>query len=189
MYLALFLTPWMLMYGLSTIVMNHREHFKEHYGGPLVKWVTEREQPYGGRFSAETDGRAIGWKILEDLGLEGNYNVNPARAGAAKYAIMRTDPLGPRRITYTPAEGKLVIEKQELRAQPFLESLHRRRGYASAFALDDTWGLTVDLTIVAMVFWVASGLWMWWELKKTRRLGALCIIAGAAIFTFFVFAI
>jgi hypothetical protein len=28
MYLALFLTPWMLIYALSTMAMNHRELFK-----------------------------------------------------------------------------------------------------------------------------------------------------------------
>ena len=31
LYLALFLTPWMLMYAISTVVMNHRGFFKDYY--------------------------------------------------------------------------------------------------------------------------------------------------------------
>ena len=189
MYLALFLSPWMLMYGLSTIVMNHRPFFKDLYGGNLVSWTMERQQPYGGQFSAKTEGRAVADQILRDLGMEGNSNVNPGRAGAAKYTIVRTDPITPRRITYTPADGKLVVERQEFRTQPFLESLHRRRGYKSDFALDDAWAVSVDLAIIGMVFWVASGIWIWWELKTTRRLGMICLAAGVAVFGTFIFAI
>ena len=32
MYLALFLFPWVLMYALSTLVMNHRAVFVSAYG-------------------------------------------------------------------------------------------------------------------------------------------------------------
>ena len=48
MYAEFFLTPWVLMYALSTIVINHSEQFKEHYGGALVNWEKEKEQPYAG---------------------------------------------------------------------------------------------------------------------------------------------
>jgi len=47
----------------------------------------------------------------------------------------------------------------------------------------------VDLVIVAMVFWVFSGLWMWWELKATRTLGAVLMFAGAGLFAMFLFTI
>ena len=188
MYLALFLTPWILMYGLSTIVMNHRAFFKEHYGGALVRWVKEKEQTYGGQFSPNTVPRIMAEQILRDLKLEGNANVNQSK-GSLKLTIMRTDPVTPRRVTYTPADGKLLVEKQEFRTQPFLESLHRRRGYGGRYMLDNVWAATVDLTIIAMVFWVASGLWLWWELKITRRLGAIFVFAGLAVFAMFAFTI
>lgn len=189
MYLALFLSPWMLMYGLSTIVMNHRESFKQLYGGTLVRWTKEGDRTYGGQFSAKTEPRVMAGQILRDLGMNGNFNVNPVRAGAPKYTIVRTGAITPRRITYSVAEGMLLIEKQEFRTQPFLERMHRRRGYSSPFALDDAWAVSVDLTIAAMVFWIASGLWIWWELKTTRRLGMVCLVVGVAVFTMFVFTI
>ena len=36
-----------------------------------------------------------------------------------------------------------------------------------------------------MIFWVLSGLWMWWELKVTRVLGALFMLGGASLFVFY----
>ena len=41
-------------------------------------------------------------------------------------------------------------------------------GYATGYALDTIWAVSVDLVIVAMVFWVLSGLWMWWEMRVAR---------------------
>lgn len=188
MYLGLVMAPWLLMYALSTIVMNHREAFKEHYGGALVKWDKERELRHEGQFTADADPRFMAEQITAHLGLEGNFNARMS-PGRQQLTILRTDPVSPRRITYTPADGKLLVEKQEFRAQPFLEGLHRRRGYQSAVFLDDMWAAMVDGVIVVMVLWVLSGLWMWWQLKVTRRAGALLVLAGFALFSIFVFTI
>jgi len=40
----------------------------------------------------------------------------------------------------------------------------------------------VDLAIAAMVFWAASGLWMWWEIKPARAWGAVCGLVGFGLF-------
>jgi hypothetical protein len=47
----------------------------------------------------------------------------------------------------------------------------------------------VDIAIIGILLWVASGVWMWWELRLTRRAGALCITAGLALFALFTFTI
>jgi hypothetical protein len=188
MYFGLFMTPWMLMYALSSIVMNHRASFKDYYGGALVKWDKEKEQQYAGQFTPDSDPEFMGAQIMNSLGLDGNFNAQMSR-DRKRLTLMRTDPVTPRRIVYTPEDGKLLVEKQEFRTQPFLEGLHRRRGFRSTFLLDDLWGITVDLAIVAMVLWVLSGLWMWWELKVTRKPGAIFMLSGAALFTLFLLSI
>lgn len=66
-----------------------------------------------------------------------------------------------------------------------LVGLHHRKEYHHKYALEDTWAVSVDLVIVAVVFWVASELWMWWELKVTSRWDALCLSAGTRLFGFF----
>ena len=66
-----------------------------------------------------------------------------------------------------------------------LERYHRRRGYATGYGVDTAWAISVDLVIIAMVFWVLSGLWMWWEMKVTRIAGALAVLTGSALFAIF----
>lgn len=179
MYLALFLSPWVLLYALSTIVMNHR-----HLFGPAPQFEKEREQAYQASFPPGAKPRQIGEHVLRDLHLEGAFSVQgPARDG--RLNILRQDPLTPRRILYSPAEGKLTVEKVIFRTSTFLEHMHRRRGYQQPYVVDDAWAFTVDVAIVAMVFWVLSGLWMWWEMRVTRLWGGVFALAGVALFTFF----
>jgi hypothetical protein len=63
--------------------------------------------------------------------------------------------------------------------------MHRRRGYNQPYALEDTWGFTVDVAVVTMVFWSLSGIWLWWEIKAVRIWGALSVLAGLVLFAIF----
>jgi hypothetical protein len=115
--------------------------------------------------------------------LDGAHGVTRRKDGAI--VVTRNDLLAPRRLTYTPATHALIVEKLPFRTNVWLERFHRRRGYATGYSLDTAWAITVDLAIAGMIFWVASGLWMWWEMKVTRPYGALAIAAGAALFVMF----
>ena len=85
-------------------------------------------------------------------------------------------------LTYTPADRRLLIERQPFRANALLERFHRRRGYTTGYGLDTTWAVSVDLAIAAMMFWALSGLWMWWEMKVTRAFGLAAFLGGAGLF-------
>lgn len=182
MYLALFLFPWMLMYALSTAAMNHRTWFSGPAPGPPA-FEREREFVYDGAFPEEAELRAVSRQILDAAGLDGFHAVSRRKDGAI--VINRHDLLTPRRLTYTPSSGTVLVEKLPHRTPAFLERFHRRRGYARGYAADTAWAVSVDAVIVAMIFWVLSGLWMWWEMKVTRALGALALAGGAALFAFY----
>jgi hypothetical protein len=183
MYLALFLFPWMSMYALSTLAMNHRELFVEPSSASPAAPEKERELTYDGVFPENADLKVISRQILASVGLDGAHSVTRRKDGAI--VINRNDLIAPRRLTYTPADRKLSIEKMPSRPNDFLGRFHRRRGYATGYALDSMWAVTVDVTIASMVFWVLSGLWMWWEMKVTRRLGTLALLSGAGLFAFY----
>jgi hypothetical protein len=187
MYVALFLSPWLLMYALSTLVMNHRHYFAEKHGAGPVPFHRERELTYAGSFSPNTPPRDIAREILASLDLDGAHAVNRRPDGTI--VINRNDLVSPRRITYTPADQKLVIEKMEPRTNALLERFHRRRGFATGYTLDTIWAVSVEVVIYAIVIWVLSGLWMWWEMKATRKYGAIAALGGAALFAFYVLAI
>jgi hypothetical protein len=183
MYLALFLFPWVLMYALSTLVMNHRALFVGAYGEGPIPFVEERRLVYEGVFPENADLKTISTEILMSLGFDGAHGVSRRKDGTI--AINRNDLITPRRLTYSPADRTLLIERMQGRPNAFLERFHRRRGYATGYALDTVWAGSVDLFIIAMVFWVASGLWMWWEMKVTRRLGLMALAGGVGVFALY----
>lgn len=187
MYLALFLFPWLLMYALSTAAMNHRALFVDASGAGAAQFERERELVYDGVFPDEADLPTIARQILTSLDLDGAHSVTRRKDGAI--AITRNDLLTPRRLVFTPADRRLVIERLPHRTNAMLERFHRRRGYATGYALDTVWAVSVDLVIGAMVFWVLSGLWMWWEMKVTRGAGAVALAGGAALFAMFLLSI
>ncbi|MBT4099927.1 MAG: hypothetical protein HOM68_24130 [Gemmatimonadetes bacterium] len=187
MYLALFLTPWILMYGLSTMAMNHHQSLRALYGGGAPAFVPDRAEPYTRIFDAEFTKQQMARQILVDLDLDGRFRVNgdPAR----RLTILRIDPVSPTRVIYLPQKQQITVEIQQLRTPNMLARLHMRQGFRSDYAVDDAWAVSVDLVIGAMLFWVGSGLWLWWELKVTRRLGGLAMLAGVGLFALFLLTI
>ena len=183
MYLALFLTPWILVYALSTFVMNHRATFRPE-GGESAVWETERDLIYNGSLPSDATPAMAAEQILMGLDLRGSYAVRRSKQTGV-YRIDRNDAITPRRITFDPSDGRLVVKRLAFSTPLFLEQMHRRRGYRSGFPADNAWAFIVDLVIVALVFWVASGVWMWWSLRAARKWGAVCAFAGAALFTLF----
>jgi hypothetical protein len=183
MYAALFLFPWLLMYAVSTAAMNHRAMFASDQPGGAPVFEKERELTYEGVFPADAPLETIARQLLSSVDLDGAHGVTRRKDGAI--VVTRNDLLAPRRLTYLPATQAVVIEKLPFRTNVWLERFHRRRGYATGYALDTTWAVAVDLAIAAMIFWAASGLWMWWEMKVTRSYGALAFAAGVALFVVF----
>ena len=177
MYLALFLTPWMIIYALSGLVLNHGPAIRSLYGDNLNKFEKVGEQEYKAEFSADADPRMIGAQVLEHLGLAGTFNVQGG-ANATRLVINRNAPFAVHRITYLRSENRLLIEKLRLTTPTFLNRTHFRAGYTQPYVSAKIWGFVVDLVIVGMVFWVVSGIWMWWEIKPSRAWGAGFALAG-----------
>jgi hypothetical protein len=180
MYLALFLTPWVLMYALSTLAMNHSSGEDAAPSG----YVQEREITWtGAPDPMPSDARTAVPRLLRELDLDGAHSVS---VSSDSIVIQRQDAVEPRRITWTPAGNRVMVERQRFHAASFLERLHRRRGYEHGYFADQAWAVAVDLVIASLVFWGLSGLWLWWEMKRTRVAGALCLLGGILVFALFV---
>ena len=55
--------------------------------------------------------------------------------------------------------------------------------------LATSWSVVVNLVCLALIVWIASGLYMWWHLPGQQRWGAIAIAAGTATFVLFTFAL
>ena len=63
----------------------------------------------------------------------------------------------------------------------FLTRLHLARGYPSDVNLQWWWASIVDAMAGIMVFWGFSGLLMWWQIKRTRRLGMIVLVLSLVV--------
>ena len=123
-------------------------------------------------------------QILADLKLSGTHSAFERMDGMV--IINRRDPLTPRRLTYDPETGDLLVERQVMGFPTWLRTLHHRTGFGNKENVrENIWALSVDLAILAMIFWAASGIWMWLELRGTRKWGLVCALGGIGLFTFF----
>jgi hypothetical protein len=184
MFTGLFLAPWMVMYALSTLVMAHHEYVNSFYTSKSPMMVKERELDYSRSFATNLTRDAIAQQILNDLGMDGAYSVSGGR-NEKPLVIQRQHAMPQRRLTFAASMSKIIIEREEFRALTILERLHRRRGYNQPYALEDSWGFTVDVAVVTMVFWSLSGLWLAWELKTTRVWGVVSFGVGLGLFVVF----
>ena len=184
MYLGLFLAPWMLMYALSTLAMAHRPFVLSFYPTETPKIVVERELDYSRTFPPTATAQEKAGKILRDLGLEGRHSVPNVKDGAP-LVINRQHAVFNRRIAFDANTSKISIQREEFRTLTFLERMHRRRGFQDPYVVEDTWAFSADLTVLTLVFWGLSGIWLWWGIRQTRLWGALCLCFGVVLFATF----
>ena len=181
MYLALFLTPWMLMYALSTLAMQHRSWFAGE--GQPIEYVVDRTTVYDGDFAPGADADQMAEQLLAHTQMDGIFQAR--RLDDGKLQVVRFNPLQNQRLTFNPSDQSLVIEIGSMPPERALENLHRARGFQTGMAVRTGWAVVVDAVIVAIVFWCLSGLWLWWQLKTTRRIGAICALSGLGLFALF----
>jgi hypothetical protein len=82
-------------------------------------------------------------------------------------------------------DAALPPELPEVSFRRFLLRMHTAHGYpAEDMNMRWVWAVIVDIMAFVMVFWGGSGILMWWQIKRTRWIGAVCLIAstGAAIY-------
>lgn len=186
MYAALFLLPWVLMYAISSLVMNHAEHL----GGPppRPKFETAQEQVWRNALPESATPEQIEIALMEEFDLSGRSRVHHDENNGT-IRIKREQPFGIRRATHRPATGVVTIESAAYGARRFLTELHYRRGFGWSSLQENAWGFSVDLFILTMLFWIVSGLWMWWSIRSTHRLGFLSLATGMMLYAMFLFGI
>ncbi len=89
--------------------------------------------------------------------------------------------------TYNPKAGtitgKLPSDPVEIGWRRFLLRLHTAHGYPGEVNARWSWAVIVDAMAFVMCFWGISGLFMWWQIKATRKLGTVVLILSAVAAT------
>ena len=182
LYLGLFLMPWLLMYGVSSFIVIHQPWFR---ADKALERETLFEKPYNGPANIQGGNnepamRAAAQQILKDCNLEGAFWVdkpNPDTLHIERFTFRDSISL-----TYSMKDQKLKAQRQRMRAPQVAMRMHFRGGYFQPTFGNKFWGLLVDIACVGIIIWIASGLIMWWRLRRLRAWGALAVAGGILSF-------
>lgn len=140
-----------------------------------------------------------------------NVSVTPAPMGPAKRAAKSVfeaagieagsiKPIGwtklnflvdvdgqPARVTYVLKDGHVDVTSYNGSAgmplRHFFLRLHTTHVMSPYWNGRTFWVIAADIVAVAMVTWGLSGLMMWWQIKRTRMIGAVAILASVVTAT------
>ena len=186
LYLGMALLPWFFMYGISSIPFAHTQFFNQRDAAKgLPMWTLRAERTIDLPVPEDAAGlRALGAALLREAGIEGTsfgtYRQSPTQVNVYSYSFWNSTQL-----KYYTDTRKLTVEDRRFRWDQFLTGMHARGGFEQEGLIDRSWSVVVDLVSLSMIVWIASGLYMWWELPGQRRWGWLAIVGGTISFLLF----
>lgn len=80
----------------------------------------------------------------------------------------------------TTVTGRPGTDATDLSFRTFLLRLHLSRGYPGEVTTKWFWAIGVDAIAIVLCYWGVSGLFMWWQIKATRKAG-LVVLALSAV--------
>ena len=176
-YFGLFLSPYVLVFAVTTILLNH----SWKAGEPEVQKSTSPVELAEG-VEASQQGR----HVLDQLNLAGEIGLSRRNARENKLDIRATKPGYNVRVQVDLATKMAEIEE---RRQGFLNALvymhfnpgpHRVRGVNWFFS--KVWGWLADTVVYLLFFISISGIYMWAVIKAERKIGLILIGAGCLSF-------
>ena len=121
-------------------------------------------------------------QVLKSQGLKHN-GLRPF--GWTKLNFLATVDGEPARVTYVLKDGHVDVfaydGKPDMSARAFFLRLHTTHGQSPSWTGRMIWSLCVDAMAIAMVTWGFTGLLMWWQIKRTRKIGAMVMIGSVAV--------
>lgn len=116
-------------------------------------------------------------EILRNAGIDASAAPKPM--GWSKLNFLATVDGEPARVTYVLRDGHVDITKHEgktgMSLRGFFLRLHTSHGQTPHWNGRMIWSIFVDIMAIAMVTWGLTGLVMWWQIKRTRMIGAAVI--------------
>ena len=121
--------------------------------------------------------RTAAAQILQQTGIQASGKPQPV--GWTKLNFLAEVDGQPARITYVLKDGHVDVTRftgqDGMPTRQFLLRLHTTHVQPPHWNGRMFWSLIVDVMAIAMVGWGLTGLFMWWQLRRTRLIGSVVI--------------
>lgn len=129
-------------------------------------------------FDAIVDGQVVRLRLAQDRSRGDSRAAGTARDGD------KSDKQSSDKQPQPTYKSRLTIigeNPRDLSPRSFLLRLHMAHGYGVQMNSRWFWAIAVDLMFASMCFWGLSGIVMWWQIKRTRKIGSVLLVASAIV--------
>ena len=189
LYVGLFLSPFVLVYAVSAILLNHAALPWGSRAGPPLASHTIRVAVVDGENSLD-----VAAQVRRQIGVRGEIGFVSRKPGSPRLSFPIETPGRTTRVRVDLAAGTATLERRESGVWDALIYLHKMPGPHNAnirgnWLFTRLWGWLADGAVYALLFLSASGIYLWTALKADRRTGLVFLGAGVLSFALLVLAV
>ena len=178
LYAGLFLCPFVLLFAVSTILLNHPS--RSGSGNPEPKREVPVQVPAG-----EPGSIPQAREILRQIGVSGEMDYVRHNAKSERLFMPVSKPGETTRVDVDLRAKTATIEREERGLGEALNYLHKMPGphnvrFRGNWVYMSWWAVTTDAVVYGILFLTFSGLYLWWKLKAERAVGWVLVSGGAA---------
>jgi hypothetical protein len=189
LYVGLFLSPFVLVYAVSAILLNHAALPWGHRAGPPVESRTIRVAVVDGENSLD-----VAAQVRRQIGVRGEIGFVSRTPGSPRLSFPIETPGRTTRVRVDLAAGTATVERRDSGVWDALIYLHKMPGPHNAsvrgnWPFTRLWGWLADGAVYALLFLSASGVYLWTALRADRRTGMVFLGAGVLSFALLALAV
>ena len=189
LYVGLFISPFVLVFALSVIFLNHTWL---PWGGTEVAEAAERQTTV--MVPNEPDNLALVKQIQQQLGVPGEIDFINRNLERHRLSFPIKRPGYTTMVRVDLASGVTELEQRETGLWDALVYLHKMPGPHNVsvrgnWIMTRIWGWLADGTVYLLLFVTASGVYLWAVLKAERKAGLIFLATGVVSFIGIIFAV
>jgi hypothetical protein len=186
LYVGLFLSPFILVFAISTLFLNHA--WKPWEAAQVQTRSAQIQVPAG------LERLALARQILGQLGVSGEIEFIRYLPKENRLILPVSKPGSRVTIDIELGTGWATVERRDTGIWDALVYLHRSPGPHNAMLRGNSlymrfWRWFADGTVYLLLFLSVSGVYLWTALKAERRTGLILLGAGVASFLMVIYAL
>jgi hypothetical protein len=189
LYAGLFVIPFVLVYAVSAIQLNHA---LMPWGGGAAPTTAPRVVRVV--VTDVDNGLAVAAQVRHQIGIVGEIGYVSRKPGGTRVSFPIESPGHTTHVKVDLTTGIATIEQKRTGVWDAMIYLHKMPGPHNAnirgnWLFTRLWGWLADGTVYLLLFLTASGVYLWTILKADRRTGLRVLAAGVLSFMAILFAI
>lgn len=181
LYAGLFVSPFVLVYAISAVILNHT----------VVPWGGEgapvETRTVNVRIAQDTNSLMVARQLRDQLGVPGEIGFVTRNRRNQRISFPIETPGVTTSIRVDLSTGVATLERKATGMWSGLVYLHKIPGPHNVnvrgnWMATKAWGWAADASVYLLLFVSASGIYLWGVLRAERKAGFVFLGAGAVTF-------